>query len=320
MHQNKINRLLFELSKNSRVTTKELSKALNISQQAASYQIQNLTKQKIVQEFQAVIDPSKLSLINIIAHFNYKSFDYQKTQAIKKTLKNNPWIVRVEEVSQGADILVEYCVPNLSFFNKQNKQLLYDHKEELKLAEVCVVIVKHHYTRNYLHKWAEIEEEILSGDRESITLNQHQQAVIKTLAEDARTPIITIAKKTKLDPKTVTRIKRQLEKEKIIRKYSISIDHQQANINREHIHINLDAPDEKEERRLLQYCKEHKNIIVLTKIIGPFELLITTERLEKEKPVINELRKEFSITDYRIMSAEKILKYRFIPEEEQAKT
>lgn len=321
MNPTKLGRLIFELAKNARITTKELSRSLSISQQAVSYTIQNLLKDKIIQEFQTIIDPAKFGLINIIVFFNYRTFDHAKVQAIKKSLKSNPWAVRIEDVSQGADLFVEYCVPNLSFFNKQNKSFLYEFKNEVKMTDVYVVIVKHHYTKNYLHKWApEVNEEILSGDRETIPLGEHQLAVIKALAQDARAPIITIAKDTGLDPKTITRIKKQLEKQKIIRRYSIIFDHQLLDITREHIFINLDYIDEKEEQRLLEWCKQHKNAISLTKLIGPYEILITTERAEKEKPVITDLRKAFTITDYRLMTAEKIVKYRFIPEDEQAKS
>lgn len=315
MISKKVSRFLFEMTKNARITTKELSKSLSISQQAASYTLQTHLKDKSIQFYQTVIDPAKLGLLNVIVFFNYKTFDHATTQRIKKDLKTNPWVTRVEEVSQGADLLAEYTIPNLSFFNKQNKEFLFSHKHDLSLEQVYVVIVKHHYTKNYLHKFGpEVKEEILSGDRESLQLTVPSQEVLLLLAEDARMPLITMAKKTGLDSKTIVRLKKQLERQRIIRRYSLIFNYSAFDMIREHIFINLDYLDENEERRFLEYAKQQKNIISLTKLIGKYELLLTIERHRDEKSLINELRKQFVITDYRLMSVDFVDKYRFLPE------
>ncbi|MBD3209613.1 Lrp/AsnC family transcriptional regulator [Candidatus Woesearchaeota archaeon] len=314
MDLNKLSRLLFELSKNSHLTTKMIAQLLNISQQSASYTLQKLEKERTIQNYQTVADPAKFGLVNAFLLLNYQRFDHQTTSNIKRHLKQDPNVIRIEETSQGADLLVEYCVPNLSYFNKQHRAFLYEFKDAVRVTEAQVVIVKHLYSKNYLHKRApDAKETIISGDRESITLNDKQQGVLQALAEEPRATLINVAKKTKLDPKTIVNIRKWLQKRKIIRYYSILIDNDKLDITREHVFITLSHSDRQDEQRFLEYCKQHKNIIALTKTIGPYDLFITTERIKKEKNVINDLRKTFTIRDYRILITDNILKHHHLP-------
>ena len=316
MHQNKISRLLFELSKNCRITTKEVSKLLSISQQAASYTIHKLTEEKTVLSYQTIVDPAKLGLLNIIVLFQYQNFDQATINAMKRALKQDPTVTRIEEVTQGGDLLVEYSVPNLSYFNKQHKSFLYTYNKDIKVHEINVVIVKHHYTKNYLHKRApEIKEYIISGDREQLTLSDRAQNTLQHLIANPKIPIATIATKVKTDPKTITKTKKWLERHKIIRGYSAVLNYEQLDITREHLFITLDLTSQQEEKRFLEYCLQHKNITSVTKTIGPYDVMITTERLEKEKSPITDLRKEFTIKTYQIINAETVLKYDFLPQD-----
>lgn len=309
-------KLLFFLSKDARIKTKELGRLLNVSQQNISYTINKLVSEKTIKSYQAIIDPAKFSLINIIIFLNYQNFDQKTTSAIKKYLKEDTSIVRIEETVQGADLLVEYCVPNLSYFNKQYKEFMFTFHDLVYLVETFVVIVKHNYTKNYLHKrYPDISQIIISGDRDPIILDDRQNKILQEITNDPIIPIVKISNKNKFDPKTVKNNKKFLEKKEIIRKYSIVIDHAALEITREFIFLNLAPEKLEDEKRFLEFCTLHKNIIVVTKVLGKYDLLITTERLPKDSVVISDLRKEFRVKDYKIIASDNIIKYNFLPEE-----
>lgn len=275
-----LRRLLYFLSKNARMTTKEFGRLLSISQQSASYTIKNLEKEKTIQNYQTVADPAKFGLINIILLMDYQDFEAKTTSAIKRQLREDPSVVRVEETAQGADLLVEYSVPNLSYFNKQHKDFLYAHKDKLEVTEAHVVIVKHHYTKNYLHRrHQERGEIIISGDRDPMALDEKHTTVLKELLKDPTVPVSAIARSAKMDPKTVTAAKRWLERKKIIRGYSVVLDHERLGITREHLFVSLSHDGPEGERRFVEFCHQHKNITAVTKTIGPYDAFITTERL-----------------------------------------
>ena len=317
MKEHNIRKLLFFLSRNSRITTKELGKLLCVSQQNISYTIKKLLSEKKIKSYQAIIDPSKFGYVNIILFLNYQIFDTKTINAIKKYLKEDNNVVRIEETAQGTDLLIEYCVPNLSFFNKKYKEFMYTFNESIHLIESYVVIVKHNYSKNYLHKrYPEIKDIVISGDRDQITLDERQNNVLKAIIENPILPIISLANKMNFDPKTIKNVKNSLEKKNIIRKYSITLNHEVFGITREFIFLSLAPENLEDEKKFLEFCKQNKNIIGVTKVLGKYDLLITTERLEKDPFVMKDLRKEFKVRDYRIISSDNIVKYDFFPEAE----
>ena len=109
-------------------------------------------------------------------------------------------------LGQKYDIACTYCVPNLSNFNKTNRDFLQNFKNKIFLADIFPIVVKHIYTKNYLvHKHP--EEIIIGGDRDVIQMTDNEKKVAKILYEDPTIRILDIAKKLKLNPKTITKIK-----------------------------------------------------------------------------------------------------------------
>ncbi len=310
----KLGKVLYFLSRNSRITTKELGKLLRVSQQSASYLVQNLFQKKILQNYQTVIDPARFGLINIVVLYHYQNFESRALAKLKAHLMSHPHIVTVEEVSHGADLMVEFSVPNLSLFNKQHRELLHDYRSMLRIADIQVVIVKHLYERKYMAKSTNDSQIILSGDRDVMPLNNRQKAVLQLLHQNAKEPVINIARNLNLDSKTVVSIKKQLESKRVIRKYSILLNYPNADISRRYLLLRLDYEDSDEINKVVEYAKQHKNIVELVKIIGDYELLMVIETESLSKGVINDLRRHFSVSDYKIIESDNLLKQCYVPE------
>jgi len=310
----KTSKLLYLISENCRITSKELSKSLKISQQSASYTVLNLLKKKRILNYQTLIDPAKFGLINIIAFFRYTNFDNTIINQIKKYLKETQFVTSIENVTQGSDLMIEYCVPNLSLFNKENRDFLHKFTKNITMNDIYVVIVKHIYNRKYLMHNSPQTEIVLSGDRDLANLSMHQLQVLEALKNNPKESIIQISKKVKLDPKTVIKIKKYLEKQMIIRKYSSIINYSSLEINRKHALIQLDYEKPNDIKKFIEYAKNHKNIISVIKTLGDYEILITIERTDSEKSVMTELRKEFKISDYKLIPSEGILKKKYVPD------
>ncbi len=309
----RFSRLVHLLSKNARQSTKSLGKQLRVSQQSASYIIQSAIKRKQILNFHALIDPARFGLTNVIVLYNYTNFNSEKISEMKKSLKENIYVTIIEESSQGADLIVQFTVPNLSLFNKENQDFIYKFKKDIKLISIYPIIVKHLYTRKYLSPKSEPTEWILSGDRNVMQFNERQKSVMKELKKDPKIPIITLAKNMNSDAKTVLRIKNYLEAKKILRQYSIVLNYKLLDITRERILLHLDTDNKKEVDRFISFCKYHKNILSAIKIIGDYNIILTIEKLNHED-IISELRKEFKIENYQLLKIKNILKSETVPD------
>lgn len=302
-----------KFQKNSRITTKELGKIIRTSQQSASYLIQTAIKNNHIQKYYTLIDPAMFGLTNIIVLFNYTNFDPKIIEIIKKKLIENDNVTMIEEASLGADLIVQYTVQNLSFFNKENQELLHEFKKNLKQIAIYPVIVKHIYTRKYLFEKNISNELILSGDRNIMQFSDKEKIILKEIRNKSKSSIIEISRNTNLDAKTILQIKKKLEQEKVIKQYSVTINHKELNIERERYLINLETDEKKEIDKFISFCKMHKNILTSFKIIGNFKFIITVERFKEDNEILPEIRKEFNVSDYNLFKIKEVLKSETIP-------
>ena len=313
MLNNKFSKLLYELSKDSRITTKELGKILRTSQQSASYLIQSGIKNNFLLKYYTLIDPAMFGLTNILVLFNYTNFDEKNIQEIKKKLIENDNITMVEESYLGADLIVQYTVQNLSFFNKEKQDFLHEYNNKIRQIAIYPIIVKHIYSRKYLNPKKPTKEWILSGDRNIINFNNKEKLVLKEIRNNSKITIIEIAKNTNLDPKTVINIKKNLEKNKVIKQYSITINHERLGIVRERYLIKLDTEQKNEINKFISFCEMHKNILTAIKVIGEYEFIITIERFKEDNEILSEIRRNFKVLKYDLFKIKEVIKSETIP-------
>lgn len=148
----KLKKLLFEYSRNARITTKELGKKIGSSQQSASYLLNSLKDKKFIENEATIIDAVKFGYVSVLVGFNFIKLDNSLKKEIIEELKEIDSIVTIEEGKEGVDLLVGYLSSNLSSFNKTHSEVIYKFYKKLKTAFVFPIIVVHEYCKNYLIK------------------------------------------------------------------------------------------------------------------------------------------------------------------------
>lgn len=308
----KIKKLLLELTKNSRITTKELSRRLRTSQQAASYLVNRLKRKGWIQECNVVVDSVKLGFTNVLVGFDYTSFDRETIKEILDYFKSDGLVVTVEEASQGVDLFVEYSSSNLSAFNKAYFEAAEKFRKALKTKFVLPVIVKHKLQRNYLGKKRDEKDVILCGDRDIVRLLEKENLVLRELVRHPDARLVQISNAANIPVKSVAAIKKKLENKAIIRGYSCILDSQKFGIRRYHVLLKLNSPSAKDINSILAYARMNKNIIGLTKLIGPYHVLITVEELGKTG-IIPAIREQFPIEEYLVVEISATHKKTYLP-------
>jgi DNA-binding Lrp family transcriptional regulator len=308
----KIKKLLFEYSKNSRITTKELGKKIRTSQQSASYLKNQLISKKIIQPT-AIIDAVKLGLINVLVGFNFLKPNYEIKRELISELKETNSIIQIEEGKEGIDLLVEYSVPNLSAFNKINIEIVTKYEKKLRSVFVLPIIVNHEYARNYLSRKIDSTDLVLSGDRVLRKLSENELKVLIELAKNPSKSLIDISESLKIQVKTIINLKRSLEKKFIIKGYGSILDYNKLKIHRQIIFLRFTPEAMKDIDKFHLFTQNNKNIIKFTKTIGEYQIIVIAESL-KSLEVIRDIRANFPIEKYFIIKSEKIHKKRYLPE------
>lgn len=310
----KLRKLVFELTQNSRIRTKDLGKKINTSQQSASYLIASMKDRGTILNYSTIIDPAKLGFISILIYYNFTEFSVRNIHEIIAFLKKNDAVTNIEQLGQGYDLACTFCVPNLSSFNKSNREFLQRFRNRIFVAEMFPTVVKHFYPKNYLQMQKYPHEIIICGDRDVVQMTENEKKVVNLLRNTATLTILEMSRKLKLNPKTIAKIKKKLEKRKIIRGYSTLWDYKALDIDREHILIDARELSLKDDKRLLDFTKTHPNIVALTRLIGRYDLLIEVEGENiTKKDVLRELRSEFEIKKSRVLQEGIIIKEKHVP-------
>ncbi|MFC2134552.1 hypothetical protein ACFLTH_08040 [Bacteroidota bacterium] len=309
----KLSKLLYTLSENSRITSKLLSKKLLSSQQTASYMVNQAKKKKLIQKFNAIVDPIKLGFTNIIVGINYLEFNHKIQREIINELKETDSIIGIQETSGGIDLLVEYCVYNLSAFNKTHSEIFHKFHRSAETKFIYPVVVKHKYEKSYLTRKANEKDIVLCGDRETRTLNKNELSVLRELVREPEITFTKLSNKTKLSTKTIVNIKKRLEKQRIIRGYDCLFNHKKLGINKQIIFLKLGDPGINTMNALETYCSMNRNIVEFIKVIGFYEVIIIAESKEKIN-LINGLRAMFPISNYLVTDVENTIKESYVPE------
>lgn len=309
----KIRKLLLEYSRNSRITTKELGKAIGTSQQSASYLLKSLKKKRLISGNVTVVDAVKLGYINVIVGFNF--LNPSNKREILEELMEIPEITTIEEGKEGVDLIVEYTTQNLSAFNKIHTEIIYKFFEKLRTQFTFPLIVSHEYERNYLSRKFYDSDKILFGDRIPRELTKNEGLVLAELIKDTDKKLIEISETLKIPVKSVVSLKKALERKYIIRGYSAILNYHKLGINRQIIFLRFSSEGIREMDRFSDFARNNKHIIKFQKLIGSSQAAIYVESL-KESDILAEIRSQFQIENYLIVKCEKIHKDTYIPLEE----
>jgi DNA-binding Lrp family transcriptional regulator len=190
-------------------------------------------------------------------------------------------------------------------------ELIHRFDKRLKTAFVFPVITKREYPRNYLIKKTDEKYRVLFGDRDKKELSKNEKKVLKQLVENPDKKIITISEKLKMPIKTLVRIKKNLEKQNIIKGYSCVLNNADLEINRQILFLRFSSERIKEIDKFEDFCRNNKNIIEYVKVIGASQAGVVVESL-KEIDIIKKIRTSFLIESYLPIKSEKIHKKEYL--------
>ncbi len=295
-------RLLAELSTNAREKQTVIAKRLRTSPQTTKYNLDALQENNTYAPH-AIIDPARLGLLTIQTILSYTTFNKHTQQDIIEELTQQPDVVRIQRLRLGADLLVEYAVPNLSYFNKTHTAFLHRHSDAIRNKITYPVLVRYTFQKTYLHPKTKHKRMILSGDREPATISDTEQQTLHALINQPQASTAELARTTNHDPRTTRNAIQSLEKKKVIRGYSIDLNYQQTNITSALLGIQFSHLDPREMKRFIEFTSSHEEVVELTKVIGQERVYVTIETLTNYTQVIEELREEFKITNYTVFEA-----------------
>ncbi|MFT4250144.1 MAG: winged helix-turn-helix transcriptional regulator [Candidatus Woesearchaeota archaeon] len=305
-------RVISELSMDSRASQADVARRMRVSPQNLKYHIDSLRERGVFSE-SVILDPAKFGLITIRVFLSYTTFSERARGVVVDALVSQEEVVFVQKLRLGADLLVEYTVPNLSLFNKLHTSFLDKFSNFVKNKHIFPVLVRYEFERTYLHSSAKSSSAILSGDREVADIGENDFRVLAALVSDPSSSVASLARDAGLDPRTVRRCLRDCLDERVIRGFSVTLDYELSDIKSAILGIEFSHVTPQEMKRFVSFAREVDEVVGLTKVIGRENVFVRIETFENFTEVIERLRSEFSITDYQVYVGGNVVKNNHIP-------
>src|SRR3989338_9837644 len=115
--------LLYLRGENARIGLQDLSHHLKRTPQRLKYTFSVMEKEGILRDPYCVFDYSYFGLILFRVYFKGGYISEQDKTGIISTLRENPYVISIYELTGEYDLCVEFASPNPSRFNKELKKI-----------------------------------------------------------------------------------------------------------------------------------------------------------------------------------------------------
>jgi Lrp/AsnC family transcriptional regulator, leucine-responsive regulatory protein len=308
-------KILYQLDLNARGNNTKISKKVRLSKDAVGYRINKLEEQRIIRGYRAIIDSSRLGYLFYRVFFNLIDMKPGKKDELihfLKKQKNVWWIARLD----GAwDFVFAIWVKSNKEFQEFYNSLNLKFRENIKDRLICPIISYENLNKKYLFEGKKETKTTSVGAGDIQKIDKIDLQILEFLAEDARTLLIEIAHKLKLDSMTIFHRIKKLENSGIIQGYKADIDTRK--IGRDFYSVKINLRDVSKMEEIRNSVLSLPEAIATTKAIGSYDIEfdLEVESSEKYYQIIEDLQKKFNfireIFYFRVLENCKIL---YMPE------
>ena len=314
----KYRKILYELDVDSRQSYKSIAKKVGLSKDAVIYRIKKLQKAGIIKRFHTVIDNGKLGLIPFRLYLKLQSTTPEKEQEIIEYLKKQREVIWLVSIDGEYTIGLATYVKSIKEMNLFWKRLFRKYRNYIDNRWLTIYTKVAYYPRAFfIRKKQNYEEMVCFTEPDEVHISPIEIGILKLLAPNSRMPIIEIAQKLKVTPKTVSKKIKELEEKRVIVGYKTMFDLEKLGYQYFKVHISVKDMDEIKEKQIKAYLKQHPNIVYDNEILGGYDLEIEIQvpSLNDLRRVLDEMKVKFHgiIRNYTYMLFYKEHKYVFFP-------
>ena len=310
-------KILMELDFGSRKTNAKIAREVGLKKQNVDYRINNMLKKGIITGFYPLVDPNRLGLkyCRLFIRFNNMTEEKEK-QLLDEMTKDQRyrWIVRFEG---RYDILFGVWVLSITEFKQIVDEFVSRHGTYIKdkIESICTQL--NHYPARYILDTKKSCEITMTEDEKSVMIDAKDSAILKSLSDNARKPLISIAGELGITAKVAAYRIKNMEKRGIIRGYRSNINSNILGYTHYKTLLYLNNVSEENIKKFKAYVKGDLHIVYFVEEVGlwNFDIECMFRTNQEYFGFISDLRHKFPhmIREYETLIIEKTLKVSYVP-------
>jgi len=288
-------KLLYYLDADSRSPVKTIASKIGEKSEKINYRLKRLLREKIILRFHPEVNPWKIGYTSFKVYFQFQGVDREKIEEMYHYLLENCNVGWAASCLGRWDMIVEILAKDRHEFAKFYSKF-HSRYYEYILSKVVGVSIELMFTNK---KWlapqiGEPRASNMIGIPEML-VDEKDIKIIRYLVNNGRDPVKTIAQKLRMPPTTISQRIGNLVKRGVIANFRIDIDLRKFNRVYCKSFIYFSKGDDKEVRKLFDYCVGHPDIIYVTKCIAPWDMEIEahTHSFNEFTDLMNDIHKRF---------------------------
>lgn len=293
----KDHKILYQLDLNSRQPDAEIGRKVGLSREVVKYRIKNLIKNGIIERFYTIIDTAKLGLTFYKLYFQFQNLNKNKEEEMIKFFQSLPNYGWLGITSGKWDMIVGLWCRNIHEFNEIFMKFSDKYSQYVMSKSFTTTINARHYRKEYLiGKRIATEPKVTIGEQtKKVSLDNTDVEILKILANNARMPLIEIAKKVKTSQRIASYRIKELQKKKVIKAFRLALNLPKLNLLFFKAFLYLQNLNEETLKKLTAYCGSLPNLGWIILCVGSWEMEIEfeIESLEKFEEAMKNIRENF---------------------------
>jgi DNA-binding Lrp family transcriptional regulator len=284
-------KILAELDKNCRIPTTILAKKVMKSRQAVEYRINQLVEKGIITSFNASFNPHKMGYKIYKIYLKLRNIPEEKKKLFTY-LKSSGNVYWMGECSGSWDLIFGVFSKTDYEFYKLKNELLSNFQKIITQEYGDVLIDVKQYSKMYFTNEI-VDPTMFAGEIVNNELDELDYSILGEIVNNARMPIVELAKKVKSTEIIVRGKLKKLEQKGIIIQYRIGVDLNKLGLELYKAIIKLDKYTKTDESKLLYHVSNIPNVHYYIRNIWQIEPEIVVSSYQEYYEIIENLKKEF---------------------------
>ncbi|MBS3102359.1 Lrp/AsnC family transcriptional regulator [Candidatus Woesearchaeota archaeon] len=290
-------KILLHLDRNSRIFSSKLGKRLKISREVVDYRINRLMQKGVIKKFYTHIAIHKISYTLYKLYLKIKGLDPEQEKGLIEYFNKNENVIWVASCDGVYDLIVTLAHTDVYKLNDILQDCFHRYGSYFISKDITISTRTYNCLNSFLGWKAGIDEPFLIGKEKGFqTLDEKNMELLRLLANNARMPVVELAKKLELTSSAVIYRMRELEKKGFIGRYSCLLDGSKLGYVFCKVFLTLNFVNKEKEKELFQFCLQHNNITLFVYCIGQwdFEINIKIDSMPAFHELLKEIKARFS--------------------------
>ncbi len=259
-------KLLHALSENSRRSISQIAKLINTSKNTLLYRIKKLEKNKTILFYQTIINHSLTGVFCGRIMIKFTKYDEKNFSEFIVFIKTLNKIGGISRTYGKYDLILIVYFKKLSDFANIHELIHQKITNNVELMNVCLINELYYCAANKLMFGQHIPPAIIKFNRTPAIIDTKDEFLLKKLRENPKETIVSLAQKCNCTTKTLMQRKHNLEKKKIILRYSIMINHTKLDYVLHHVFWKFSTFNVKDVKRLKEHISLMSETFFITEV------------------------------------------------------